>query len=77
MVNQNKMFTFKIKRQAKNVFPNDAERTVAQLRPVESSVVFICSFVWRCIVLESICFSLQLVLVLYFPTMQIIFSSPL
>ena len=29
MVSQNKMFSFKIKRQAKNVFPRDVERTVA------------------------------------------------
>ena len=29
MVNQNKIFSFKIKRQAKNVFPRDVERTVA------------------------------------------------
>ena len=28
MVNQNKMFSFKIKRQAKYVFPRDVERTV-------------------------------------------------
>ena len=28
MVNQNKIFSFKIKRQAKNVFSNDVERTV-------------------------------------------------
>ena len=30
MVNQNKMFSFKIKRQAENVFPSDIERTVEQ-----------------------------------------------
>ena len=29
MVNQNKIFSLKIKRQAKNVFPSDVERTVA------------------------------------------------
>ena len=28
MVIQNKLFSFKIKRQAKNVFPSDVERTV-------------------------------------------------
>ena len=28
MVNQNKIFSFKIKRQAKNVFPSDVKRTV-------------------------------------------------
>ena len=28
MVSQNKRFSFKIKRQAKNVFPKDVERTV-------------------------------------------------
>ena len=28
MVIQNKIFPFKIKRQAKNVFPSDVERTV-------------------------------------------------
>ena len=28
MVNQNKIFSFKIKRQAKSVFPSDVERTV-------------------------------------------------
>ena len=28
MVNQNKMFSFKTKRQAKNVFPRDVERIV-------------------------------------------------
>ena len=28
MVTQNKIFSFKIKRKAKNVFPNDVERTV-------------------------------------------------
>ena len=31
MVNQNKIFSFKIKRQAKKVFPSDVERTVIQL----------------------------------------------
>ena len=30
MVNRNKIFSFRIKRQAKNVFPNDVERTVVQ-----------------------------------------------
>ena len=29
MVIQNKIFPFKIKRQAKNVFPSDVERTVS------------------------------------------------
>ena len=29
MVNQNKTYSFKIKRQAKNIFPRDVERTVA------------------------------------------------
>ena len=29
MVNQNKIFSFKIKRQAKNLFPSDVKRTVA------------------------------------------------
>ena len=29
MVNQNKIFIFKTKRQAKSVFPSDVERTVA------------------------------------------------
>ena len=28
MVNQNKIFSFKIKRPAENVFPRDVERTV-------------------------------------------------
>ena len=28
MVSQNKIFSFKIKRQAKNVYPRDVERTV-------------------------------------------------
>ena len=28
MVNQNKIFSFRIKRQAKNVFQSDVERTV-------------------------------------------------
>ena len=28
MINQNKIFSFKIKRQAKKNFPNDVERTV-------------------------------------------------
>ena len=28
MVNQNKIFSFKIKGQAKNIFPSDVERTV-------------------------------------------------
>ena len=28
MVNQNKIFSFKIQREAKNVFPRDVERTV-------------------------------------------------
>ena len=28
MVNQNKIFSFELKRQAKNVFPRDVERTV-------------------------------------------------
>ena len=28
MVNQNKIFSFEIKRQAKNVFPKDVERTI-------------------------------------------------
>ena len=31
MVNQNKIFSFKIKRQAKNVFPRDVERTVVEV----------------------------------------------
>ena len=31
MVGQNKRFSFKIKRQAKNVFPRDVERTVGKL----------------------------------------------
>ena len=31
MVNQNKIFSFKIKRQAKNVFPRDVERTVRKI----------------------------------------------
>ena len=30
MVNQNKIFSFKIKHQAKNVFPSDLERTVGR-----------------------------------------------
>ena len=30
MVNQNKTFSFKIKRQAKDVFPSDVERTVVR-----------------------------------------------
>ena len=29
MVNQNKIFSFKIKRQVKNIFPSDDERTVS------------------------------------------------
>ena len=29
MVNQNKMFSFKIKCQAKHIFPSDVDRTVA------------------------------------------------
>ena len=31
MVIQNKLFPFKIKRQAKNVFPSDVERTVVNI----------------------------------------------
>ena len=31
MVNQNKIFSFKIKRHAKNVFPRDVERTVGTI----------------------------------------------
>ena len=31
MVNQSKRFSSKIKRQAKNVFPRDVERTVAKV----------------------------------------------
>ena len=34
MVNQKKIFSFKIKRQAKTVFPNDVERTVKCAGPV-------------------------------------------
>ena len=37
MVNRNKMFSFKIKRQAKNVFPSDVERTVGRKK-----LVYIC-----------------------------------
>ena len=33
MVKQNKIFSFKIKRQAKNVFPRDVERTVDKRDP--------------------------------------------
>ena len=29
MVNQNKIFSFEIKRQAKNLFPRDVEKTVS------------------------------------------------
>ena len=39
MVNQNKIFSFKIKRQAKNVFQRDVERTV-----VDVSEVFLVSY---------------------------------
>ena len=38
MVGQNKRFSFKIKRQAKNVFPRDAERTVVLFRGSEQPV---------------------------------------
>ena len=31
MVNQNKIFSFKIKRQSKNIFPRDVERTVVRV----------------------------------------------
>ena len=34
MVNQNKIFSFKIKRQAKNFFPRDVERTVGVIHCV-------------------------------------------
>ena len=35
MVNQNKIFSFELKRQAKNVFPKDVERTVDYTTPGE------------------------------------------
>ena len=39
MVGQNKRFSFKIKRQAKNVFPRDVERTVMlQFNVIQVSV---------------------------------------
>ena len=34
MVNQNKICSFKIKRQAKNVFPNDVEMTAVKFEEV-------------------------------------------
>ena len=34
MVSQNKIFLFKIKRQAKNLFPRDVERTVVCLHMI-------------------------------------------
>ena len=34
MVNQYKIFSFEIKRQAKNVFPRDVERTVSNKYPL-------------------------------------------
>ena len=40
MVNQNKIFSFKIKRQAKNIFPRDVERTVIFLRDIERKVFY-------------------------------------
>ena len=37
MVSQNKRFSFKIKRQAKNVFPRDVERTVGRIQSIVCS----------------------------------------
>ena len=36
MVNQNKIFSFEIKRQAKNIFPRDVERTVVSIISITS-----------------------------------------
>ena len=44
MVNQNKIFSFKIKRQVKNVFPRDVERTIVDT----ASVWIVIAFVWAC-----------------------------
>ena len=36
MVNQNKLFSFKTKRQTKNVFPRDVERTVDNIYTIQN-----------------------------------------
>ena len=41
MVNQNKIFSFKIKHQAKNVFPRDVERTVVYLCLVDVIIAIV------------------------------------
>ena len=46
MVNQNKIFSFKIKRQAKNVFPRDVERTVGTVSSQHSSPVELIQIWW-------------------------------
>ena len=38
MVNQNKKFSYKIKRQAKNILPSDVERTIVWSREFSSFV---------------------------------------
>ena len=38
MLNQNKIFSFKIKRQTKNVFPRDVERIVNQNQNAEYNI---------------------------------------
>ena len=43
MVSQNKVFSFKIKRQAKNVFPSDVERTLDLQTLVALVSVLVCS----------------------------------
>ena len=41
MVNQNKIFSFTIKRQAKNVFPRDVERTVGSNVIIKALTAFV------------------------------------
>ena len=52
MDNQNKIFSFKIKRQTKNVFPRDVERTVTQ----RAHGVYTTSPQRRCIDVEATLF---------------------
>ena len=40
MISQNKSFSFKIKRQAKNVFPRDVDRTVSMIWIYTANLIF-------------------------------------
>ena len=43
MVNQNKLFSFKIKHQAKSVFPRDVERIVTEYLSVYVMITGVCN----------------------------------